>query len=70
MDEITTKSGVVNCGTAERDALVALYNATDGPNWANKTNSTGSATVRSANGTASPSVTADESRRCASPAIG
>ena len=24
--------------STDRDALVALYNATDGPNWANKTN--------------------------------
>ena len=34
-----TGSGL-DCGTvsADRDALVALYNATDGPNWTNSTN--------------------------------
>ena len=39
-------AGVVSTGLAQaqtgtssgREALVALYNATDGPNWSNKTN--------------------------------
>ena len=40
---VVDKSGVVNCGgtatsSTDRAALVALYNATDGPNWANSTN--------------------------------
>ncbi len=38
---IANKRGVVNCGdvpASDRDALVALYNATDGPNWRFKTN--------------------------------
>ena len=36
---IGSKTGVVNCMPADdRDALIALYNATDGPNWTNSTN--------------------------------
>ena len=34
---IPDKSGVTECST-DRDALIALYNATDGPNWTNNTN--------------------------------
>ena len=37
---ITNRGGVVDCvsETPDRAALVALYNATDGPNWGDKTN--------------------------------
>ena len=39
---IANKQGVVNCSdtpvSGDRAALVALYNATDGPNWTNNTN--------------------------------
>ena len=36
---IRSKTGVVNCTPADdRTALIALYNATDGPNWTNSTN--------------------------------
>ena len=44
---IANKRGVVNCsttpgsgppGSGDRDVLVALYNATNGPNWRNNTN--------------------------------
>ena len=35
---IVTKLGVVDCGPSDRDILLALYNATDGPNWTNNTN--------------------------------
>ena len=35
---VGNKSGVVNCDAADRAALVALYNATDGPNWADNAN--------------------------------
>ncbi|MCY4580056.1 MAG: hypothetical protein OXD31_13555 [Chloroflexi bacterium] len=38
---------------SDRAALIALYNATDGPNWENQTNC-GSATCQSVNGTVSP----------------
>ncbi len=40
LDGIPNKSVVVNCFVEQedRDALVALYNATDGPNWMNNTN--------------------------------
>ena len=34
---IEIRQGVVNCAT-DRDILVALYDATDGPNWKNNTN--------------------------------
>ena len=37
LQEIESKSGVVNC-IPDRAALVALYHATDGPNWANNSN--------------------------------
>ncbi len=41
--DINAKYGVVNCAevvveTSDRDVLVALYNATDGPNWTDNTN--------------------------------
>ena len=38
---VPEKGGVVNCtpvATDDRDALVALYNATDGPNWSDNSN--------------------------------
>ena len=35
---IADTAGVISCGVSDREMLVALYNATDGPNWANKTN--------------------------------
>ena len=35
---IENKAGVVNCVRPDRAALVALYNATDGANWANNRN--------------------------------
>ena len=37
---ITNKRGLVDCvaDSPDRPALVALYNATDGPNWGNRTN--------------------------------
>ena len=40
LDGIGDKQGVVNCGEAnpDRAILVALYEATNGANWTNKTN--------------------------------
>ena len=35
---IQTKQGVINCSSPDREALVALYNATGGMNWTNNTN--------------------------------
>ena len=43
LDGVSDQRGVVNCaitptGSDDRAALVALYNATNGPNWTNSTN--------------------------------
>ncbi len=35
---IPDKSGIIYCASPERDALIALYNRTDGPNWTMNTN--------------------------------
>ena len=37
LDGITEKTGVSSCSNLERDILIALYDRTDGPNWAMNT---------------------------------
>ena len=38
LEGIENRFGISSCPSSERDALIALYESTDGPNWTNSTN--------------------------------